>query len=249
MKKIYFLVIILFSLPLFAQNETLFEEGNTAYNEGDYATAINKYEQILENGETSSEVYYNLGNAHFKANNLAPSIYYYEKGLQLNPNDTDLLNNRAIAQNMVIDDVEGVQETGAFRLWNEAVSSLGYNEWAWIAITFAVFFAILFLLYYISTKSGLKRTFFGLSILSLLATLITLTFAFQQKDHFSNNNYAIIFSSQAPVYAEPSLRGDEIFVLHEGTKIEVQETYQNWVKFELSNGIQGWMDKSNVRSF
>lgn len=249
MKKLFFLLIIFVISPLFAQNEVLFEEGNTAYNEGDYATAINKYEQILENGETSSELYYNLANAHYKGNNIAPSIYYYEKALQLNPNDNDIANNLAIAQNMVVDDVEGTQETGAFRLWNEAVSSLGYNEWAWTAITFAIFFAILFLLYYLSTKSGLKRTFFTLSMLSLLATLITLTFAFQQKEQFSNNEYAIIFSGQAPVFAEPTLRGDEIFVLHEGTKIEVLETYQNWIKFELANGLQGWMDKDDVKMF
>lgn len=240
---------MLFCLPLFAQTEALFEEGNTAYNDGDYATAINKYEQILENGETSSELYYNLANAHYKANNVAPSIYYYEKALQLDPNDTDILNNLAIAQNRVVDDVEGAQETGAFRIWNGAVSSFGYNEWAWTAITFSVFFTILFLLYYLSIKSRLKRTFFTFSMLSLLAALITLTFAFQQKDQFSNNDYAIIFASQAPVYAEPTLRGDEIFVLHEGTKIEVLETYQDWVKFELANGLQGWMEKIDIKFF
>lgn len=249
MKKIIYLFVIVFSLPLFAQNETLFEEGNRAYNEGDYATAINKYEQILENGETSSELFYNLGNAHYRANNLAPSIYNFEKALQLDPNDTDIQNNLAIAQNMVVDDVEEAQETGVSRIWNDAVSSLGYNEWAWIAITFAVFFSILFLLYYISTKSGLKRTFFTFSMLSLLVALITLIFAFQQKDQFTNDNYAIIFSSQAPVYAEPTLRSDEIFVLHEGTKIEVLETYQNWIKFQLGNGIQGWMDKTDAKFF
>lgn len=250
MKKFLIFLMLLtavWSLP--AQNETIFEEANLAYNQGDYPTAIGKYEQILENGKTSSELYYNLANAHYKVNNVAPSIYFYEKALQLDPNDTDIRNNLALARNRVIDDVQGEQETGISRIWNALVTSLGYNEWAWVAITFAFLFTTFFLLYYLSSKSGLKRTFFSLSMISLLVGFITLTFAFQQQSHYGNNNYAIIYSQNAPVYAEPTLRSNEVFVLHEGTKIEVMETYQNWIKFELPNGLQGWMEQTDVKLF
>jgi len=116
MKKFLFL-IILWTLPALAQNESLFDKANSAYNEGNYEIAIDNYEQILENGETSAALYYNLGNSYYKLNNLAPSIYYYEKALQLDPNDNDIRNNLAIAQNLVIDDVAAPASSGLFNIW------------------------------------------------------------------------------------------------------------------------------------
>lgn len=86
-------------------------------------------------------------------------------------------------------------------------------------------------------------------MINILVAMFSLIFAFQQKSEFSNNNYAIIFSEEAVVRGEPTLRSDQIFVLHEGTKVEILETYQDWIKFELPNGLQGWMDKTDVKFF
>lgn len=238
-----------FGFSLVAQNKELFEEGNTAYNKGDYSLAIENYMQIIEGGEISAELYFNLANAHYKLNNVAPGIFYYEKALQLDPNDPDIRNNLAIAQKLVIDDVSPAETTGISRIWNNIVMFLGYNEWAWSAITFSILFVVLFLLYYLNSRSGLKRTFFTLAMFSVLIAFISLVFAFQQKSQFDNSNYAIVFSQEAPVREEPTLRSNEIFVLHEGTRIQILETYQDWIKFELANGLQGWMDKNDAKSF
>lgn len=248
MKK-YLFLIILWTVPILAQNETLFEKGNAAYNEGDYETAKNSYEDILEKGETSAGLYYNLANSHYKLNNIAPSIYYYEKALQLDPNDSDIRNNLAIAQNMVIDDVGAPQSSGILGIWRNSIAILGYNAWGWAAIIFSFGFALLFVLYYFSNKSLVKRILFSFSVVCIFLTVFSLIFAFQQKSEISNNDYAIIFSQEAAVRDEPTLRSSESFFLHEGTKVRILETYQNWIKFELPNGLQGWMDKSEVKQF
>lgn len=117
-----------------AQNNSLFEEGNAAYNESNYTDAIRHYEQILENGEESAEVYFNLANAHYKLNNVAPSVYYYEKALQIDPGDKDIQNNLAFAENMVMDDIQEVEKSGFDRIWNNIISVLSYNQWAWLAV-------------------------------------------------------------------------------------------------------------------
>lgn len=246
MKHLFYL-IMLFTLPILGQNLNHFEEGNKAYNEGEYQAAINSYEKILENGETSAEVYFNLGNAHYKLNNIAPSVYYYEKALQLNPNDKDIRDNLAFAQNMVLDDIEEEESTGLAGLWRDSVSVLGYNQWAWLAVTCSILFAVLFLVYYFSRKTFLKRLFFTLSMVLIFFSVLSVVFAFQQKEYATGGQYAIIFSEEAGVRGEPTLRGEEIFTLHEGTKIEVLETYQDWIRFELANGIQGWMDKNYIK--
>lgn len=246
MKRIIYL-IFLFVTPLFAQEQELFDKGNTAYNDGDYKAAINYYESILDSGQTSAELYFNLANSYYKSNNIAPSIYYYEKALQLNPNDPDIRNNLEFARNMVLDDIQEVEKTGLSRIWRETISILSYNEWAWLAVTFSVLFAVFFLIYYFSRRSLLKRVFFSLSMFGLVLCILAVVFAFQQRHYYTSDQFAIIFSEEAEVRSEPTLRSDEIFTLHEGTKVEVLETYQNWIKFELSNGIQGWMVKDYLK--
>ena len=244
-KLVYLLFICFFSLS--AQNKDLFQKANTAYNEGNYSDAINNYELILENGETSAELYYNLANAHYKLSHIAPSVYYYEKALQLNPGDSDVKNNLEFAQRMLIDEIEEVPKTGLLKITNKLISVLSFNGWAWTAVIGSILFAAFFLLYYFSNSSRQKRLFFTTSIIGLILMLSALIFAFQQREFNENSQFAIIFSEEAIIRNEPTLRSNEILMLHEGTKVKILETFQNWIKFELANETQGWMDKSDVR--
>ncbi|HZJ35021.1 MAG TPA: tetratricopeptide repeat protein [Gillisia sp.] len=244
-KIVYLLFICFFSLS--AQNKDLFQEANTAYNEGNYSEAINNYERILKNGETSAELYYNLANAHYKLTHIAPSVYYYEKALQLDPGDPDIKNNLGFAQKMLIDEIEIVPKTGLSKIINKLISVLSFNGWAWTAVIGSSLFATFFLLYYFSNSSRRKRLFFTTSIIALILILSALIFAYQQQEYRKNSQFAIIFSEEAIVRNEPTLRSNEILTLHEGTKVKILETFQNWIKFELANDIQGWMDKSDVR--
>lgn len=247
MKSVLFYFLMLFCIPLMAQNEALFEEANKDYNAGNYQEALENYQQILSNGETSAALYFNLANAHYKLNNIAPSVYYYEKALQLKPNDEDIVNNLEFARNMVIDDIAEVPETGLSKMVNTMISKLSFDGWAWMAIASAVIFAIFFLLYYFSAGTKFKRLFFGVSILFLIVSLGSVGFAYQQQLSIQNSQYAIIFSEEVAVRSEPNLRSDELFLLHEGTKLKVLESFQDWIKLELSNGAQGWITKNEVR--
>jgi len=103
----------------FSQNSQLFEEANTLYNEAQYYEALDKYTQILDSGEHSAELYFNMGNAHYKLNNIAPSIYFYEKALLLKPNDKEIKNNIAFARNMTIDAIDKVPEIGFSSIVNK----------------------------------------------------------------------------------------------------------------------------------
>ncbi|WP_373057414.1 tetratricopeptide repeat protein [Zunongwangia sp. H14] len=246
MKRIVYLLLFL-SISLFAQNEGTFEEANEAYSNGNYEEAIDKYNKILESGEASAALYYNLGNAHYKLNHLAESIYNYEKALLRNPGDEDIKNNIKFARNMAIDDIQEVDRSGFSESVNNLISTFTANSWATIAIIFCALFAAFFLAYYFMQKPLLKRIFFGISIVMVLCGFLSIYFAYAREEIMENNQYAIIFSEEAQVRNEPSLRGDEAFLLHEGTKARVLEDYQEWVKIELANGNQGWINKENIK--
>ena len=247
MRKLIYLCFLLFSFAGFSQNDDLFEEANSAYQSGDYQNAVIFYEEILDNGETSAELYYNLGNAHYKMNNVAPSIYYYEKALQLDPTDEDIKNNIEFARNMAIDDIEEVEQTGINQWFNGLISTYSYSTWAVIAIIFSILFVALFLLYYFTYTSLYKRLLFTGAMLAILLCGLSVIFAFQQQSYIQENQYAIIFGEEVEVRDEPNLRGDASFELHEGTKAKVLEDYQEWARIELANGAQGWVKNSAIK--
>ncbi|GAA4311019.1 tetratricopeptide repeat protein [Pontixanthobacter gangjinensis] len=247
MRKLILICILFLSFTGFTQNEALFEEANAAYQDGNYEAAINTYEQIIDNGEISAELYFNLGNAHYKMNHVAPSIFYYEKALQLDPTDKDIKNNIEFARNMAIDDIEKVEETGMNQWMNGLISTFNFSTWAVISIVLSVLFVILFLLYYFTYRPLYKRILFAGAMLSILLCVISVIFAFQQEAYIQDNQYAIVFQEEIDVREEPNLRGEASFELHEGTKARVLEDYQDWYRIELANGAQGWVNKEGLR--
>tara|TARA_B100000929_G_scaffold9379_3_gene7919 strand:+ start:4585 stop:5334 length:750 start_codon:yes stop_codon:yes gene_type:complete len=247
MKKIFFILLVFCTTIGFGQNEALFEQANKAYADGNYEDAIKKYESILDKGETAVSLYYNLANAHYKLNHIAPSIYYYEKALQLAPNDADVKNNIQFARNMAMDDIEDVQRTGIAKTIDDLIATFSFNTWAMLAIVFMVLFVILFLFYYYGRTTLSKRIFFITSMVSILLCIVSVYFAFSQQNIQLNNNYAIVFAEEAGVRSEPNLRGEPAFLLHEGTKAKLLEKYQEWYKIEIADGKQGWMLKENLK--
>ncbi len=247
MKKIFLIILVFCTTIGFGQNETLFEDANKAYADGNYEEAITSYEKILNKGEASVSLYYNLANAHYKLNHIAPSIYYYEKALQLAPNDSDVKNNIQFARNMAMDDIQSVERTGISKTIDNLIATFSFDTWAMFAIGFMLIFVILFLFYYYGRSTLVKRIFFIGSMLSILLCIASVIFAFSQQNIQLNNNYAIVFAEEAGVRSEPNLRGEPSFLLHEGTKAKLLENYQEWYKIEIADGKQGWTLKENLK--
>jgi tetratricopeptide (TPR) repeat protein len=248
MKRLFYVLILLLTTIGFSQNEVLFEKGNNLYNEGKYAEAIDAYKAILKTEKHSAELYFNMANAHYKLNNVAPSIYYYEKALRLAPNDTDIKNNLAFAKNMTIDAIDMVPEAGFSKLIKNATNYMTFDGWAKTSVTFVLCFVILFLVYYFAYTSLRKRLAFIGSMASLFLFVITLTLAFHKFNLDKNDKPAIVFVQESKVKAEPNLRSEESFRLHEGTKVQVLDTVKNWKKIKLADGKTGWVSEDDIKS-
>ena len=94
MYNMFKLFLIIFFLISQSQDDVIFDQGNSSYNQGNYNEAIEKYTSIINNGSESSELYYNLGNAYYKINDIANSIFYFEKSLLLDPNNNETKNKK-----------------------------------------------------------------------------------------------------------------------------------------------------------
>ena len=247
MKKSLYIVVLFLSTIVTAQNETLFEQGSTLYNDGKYAEAIDKYNAILDSGEHSEALYFNLGNAHYKLNNIAPSIYYYEKALQLSPNDADVINNMAFAKNMTIDAIDVIPDVGFSKIINNVIHLLSFDDWAILAVVSVLLFVVLFLFYYFTYSTSKKRLAFIGSLASLFIMFLTLTLAFQKYNLVKKDKPAIVYVQESQVKSEPNLRSKEAFRLHEGTKVQILDTVNDWKKIKLTDGKIGWISSQDIK--
>ncbi|WP_224484180.1 SH3 domain-containing protein [Robertkochia aurantiaca] len=235
------------SLQAQQEERLLFEQANDLYNQGEYDKAIDAYRQILQQGEHSAAVYYNMANSYYKLNEIAPSIYFYEKALLLDPENDDVRNNLAFARNMTIDAIEELPETGWSRFSRDYIGALSYNQWGIAAIILVNLFVIFFLVYYFSTEQLRKRGFFVAAMSCLFLCLIAVTFAYQQYGYEASRNPAIIFAEEVAVQSEPNPGSTEVFTLHEGTKVQVINSLDRWKEIRLADGKTGWLPASELR--
>lgn len=236
-----------FDASAFAQNNTKFQEANELYGKGEFELAIDTYQSILETGVHSAELYFNLANSHYKLNNVAPSIYYYEKALQLNPEDKDIQNNLAFAQNMTIDAVAEVSEVGFDKIYKNWVNAYSFDSWSRLAIAFSVAFVILFLVYYFSRNTVKKRLSFVLGFSCVAASMFTLFMAFKKFDLDQKNIAAVVFDKSIDIKSEPNSESSNLFRLHEGTKIKVLDSVSDWYRIELPDGLTGWIPSNAIK--
>ncbi|MBT8246103.1 MAG: tetratricopeptide repeat protein [Winogradskyella sp.] len=248
MKAVLVLFLCCFSVFNNAQNEAIFEEGNTLYNQGKYAEAVDKYEVLLKSDKESAALYFNLGNAHYKLNNIAPSIFYYEKAKLLKPSDKEIQNNLSFAQNMTIDAIDKVPEVGFSRLFNNLINRFSADTWAKIAVGGVLLFVLLFLFYHFAYATTQKRIAFVISLFSIILSLFSVIMAFQKSSLEKKNNPAIVFAQETRVKADPNKTSEELFRLHEGTKVQVLEAYNNWYKIEIADKTTGWIPSEDIKT-
>ncbi|PKG53517.1 tetratricopeptide repeat protein [Olleya sp. 1-3] len=244
----YILYIFLFFCgSITAQDQSVFDQANALYNDGKFQDAIDKYQSIVDGNQHSAEVYFNLANAHYKLNNVGPSIYYYEKALQLKPEDADILNNMEYAKQMTVDAVQEVPELGFSRFFNKVTNLFSFDDWAKLAIALMVIFVVLLLVYYFTYSTQSKRVSFILGFVFLFLSLSSVGLAFQKQALNNRDNPAIVFAQKSEVKTEPNLSGNEAFTLHEGTKVLVLDTINNWKKIKLADGKTGWISAKDIK--
>ena len=243
-----FFIVSTLSLKAQAPVSTLFEEGNTAYNNGDFFKAVTLYEQTLLTGKHSASLYFNLGNAYYRLNKVAESIYNYEKARQLDPENEDFKVNSAFAQNMTIDAIEPLPESQLSQVQNSLYALASASIWSKIVVLFVWLFAIFFSIYLLNKTIKLKRIFFVLSLFSLILFLSSFTIKFFANAEQENKKYAIIFSNEINIWSEPNLRAEIQFTLHEGTKVELLDSLDEWEKIRIANGSEGWIKNASLKS-
>jgi hypothetical protein len=244
-------LLLMLTLPLFSLADdkvnALFEKGNQLYAKGQYPQAAQTYMQILNDGYLSAVIYYNAGNAYYKMDDMPSAILYYEKAHKLAPNDEAISINIQLANLKIADKIEAQPEFFVNRWWHSFILFLPAGKLAGIStLLFIAGFGLL--IWYLFTGSYiLKRITFYTGVVVILAGIIFSFMANRQVSYFDGHHQAIVFSSSVIVKGSPDLNAKPLFVIHNGTKISITQTNQNWIEIQLPNGNSGWITVDNVK--
>lgn len=244
---VFILGLSLFSPHLkAADNQALYTAAQHAYQSMDYPKAISLYQQILASEYSSSEVFFNLGNAYFKTDSIGRSIQYYEKARKIVGDEEDLMHNLKMAHSKTVDKIEPMPEFVVTSTWKNIVNQFSADSWAnYTLINFALVFVAL-MLFHLVQQSHLKKTFFSLAVLLVLLSGLFYLLAKGRTIADNSINQGVLILTSASVKSAPQLNSTDIFVIHEGTVFKIIEQQTNWIKIRLDNGNLGWIQKNAI---
>lgn len=236
-----------FLLPLTSSAITK-ADADSAYIHEEYQKAIDGYEALLKKG-ASAELYYNLGNAYYRTENITRAVLNYERALLLSPSDPDIRFNLQMARSKTIDKIVPEQEMFFVTWYRSLVNMASVDGWAMIALVCLGLAIILALVYLFSDRIWLRKVGFFGAFLMIIVFVCSNLFAHQQKDQLVNRKGAIITESAVTVKSTPAKNGVDLFILHEGTKVTIIDaSMKEWKEIRLADGKEGWVETKQMEA-
>lgn len=221
--------------------DSLFAEANNSYSQQEYSASIDLYQQIIDTGYTSFELYYNLGNAYYKNGNYSKAILYLEKAKILEPSNEEVNFNLQKANAYTIDRVDIIPELLIVSWMQKFILMFTSNQWSVIALIAFLMALFLMYMYFINGQRNRKVMFFSIATLTILIAVLSFTFSVKTKNYIENSDTAIVMSSTVTVKGSPDDNGVNVFIIHEGTKLRILRSIGNWYEIKLADGKQGWL--------
>lgn len=225
-----------------------FARANEYYRNTNYSQAIKEYEKVLSSGYESPELYFNLGNAYYKSGQIAPAILQYERALRLAPFDEDIEFNLAVAQTKIIDKIEPAPRLFIVQWWKSFANLASSEMWGMLTIVLLWVFIAIIISFVLVYRSGIKKTLFISGIIVVACFILTATLTIRQFRLETGANGAIVFAATVTVKSAPQDNSNDLFVLHEGTKVEVTETFGEWKKIRIADGNVGWLRTNTIHN-
>lgn len=223
-----------------------FEQANQLYRDGKYAGSAELFEQILRQGYESPELYFNLGNAYFKSENLPAAILSYERAYRFSPNDEDVRYNLRIVNLRITDKIEPIPKLFFVEWWESFMNLTSSGGWAAAVIASGWLVALCASLFVVLRSEFIRRLLFMCGLVLLFVALTAGLCGYQRYHAEYGTLHAIVFTRSIPVKSAPDAGSVDLFVLHEGVKVELLDTVGNWKKIRLPDGKVGWLTIDNI---
>ena len=239
------LVLLFVSISLSASTVTR-QQADSAYAQEHYQQAISDYETLLKQG-VSAELYYNLGNAYYRTDQMPKAVLNYERALLLSPGDADIRFNLQMARSKTIDKITPESEMFFVTWYRSLVNLMSVDAWARTALIALAIAIILALAYLFSDRIWLRKVGFFGALLLVVVFLLSNLFAFHQKRKLTYRTGAVIMTTSVPVKSTPSKNGTDLFILHEGTRVTITDnSMKDWKEIRVDDGKEGWIETNMI---
>lgn len=246
---LFVMTVAIYVMPIYAASpDLLFQAGNKAYLDGNYQKALSNWQSIEAMEYEGAELFYNMGNSHYKLSHVGLAILYWEKSLKISGEDEDLMVNLAIAETNLTDQIE---------------KSVSLPVWGWIAEIRALFsdtllsisavilgmmiFGILSLRRWVVRGNIMRKFLKGTLSAMIVLIILNLTLIMLQVRDERATRQGIIIQSAAEIFSAPAVgTGTLLFTLHEGTKVSVLRGLEGWYEISFGSGKQGWVTSDKI---
>ncbi len=248
----FFLLLIggLMATLLAIASPDILDEASEAYRKDDYKKSIELYERVitehLAKGEESPELYYNLGNAYFRDNQIGKAILNYNRALLLSPGDSDIRHNLRFANTRIEDKIVPSNRFFLADWFNSIQNLFNSNTWGIIAIVLFFLFLGCMSIFLFVRILWMRKSAFYTGIVIFVLVIAANVFAFNQKNVRIHRNSAVIMAPAVSIRTSPDPNSKELFQLHEGTTVKIRKTDGDWHEIEIANGSVGWIPKEYI---
>lgn len=250
MKKTIILILAAVVMPFVAWAEgdvdAQWDRANRLYSAGDYNGAIVTYDSIVNQGLQSAPLYYNLAGACFKAGRNGHAILNYHRALRLDPSNEDVAHNLAYVESFVKDNIDEIPTGFLSRTMTSLRRTLSADAWGVCSIVALGVMLVAAGLFVLAQRRRLRKAGFVVAIVSLLVTIGAMIFGSAARSELLSENEAVVLDSATSVKASPEATSKDLFVLHEGTKVEVLDSYGDWNEIRIADGNKGWILTSAI---
>jgi tetratricopeptide (TPR) repeat protein len=249
MIRIYFIIIAV-SLSLTTKAfdaKKLILEANDNYAKSEFAVAAQKYQAVVDSGYSSADLYFNLGNAYYKSKSLKNAILNYERAKLLDPSHSEVNFNLEMAKSQTLDKIEAMPEL-FFITWGKWFRNIFSSfTWSVFSVLFFIVGLALFLIYLLSSHLISKKVGFWTGTVLILFAVVSITCAYQSNKLIVERNTAIVYSPSVTVKSSPSDSGNNLFVIHEGTKVTMLDQVGVWREIRIADGNRGWVKITDIK--
>ena len=246
MKKILIYTILLVVSFSAHASTSRWEAGNRAYIDGNYEKAIEEYSVIIDGGEYSMKLYYNLANAYFKLGKMGKAILYYNKALRIAPSQEDIRHNLALAEAQTKDRITVIPEFFLNRWLRTVRNAMSCTAWSVLSLLSLALILVFALLFLLASRIRWRKVGFYCAMCAAVLFIVTTAFALSSRTDMLSHNEAIVLSSAISVKSSPDRSATDLFVLHEGTKVRILSEMDEWNEVVIADGKKGWVEAKNI---
>ncbi len=243
--KIYgILVTLLVCFNIHANENFELIKAEEAYASGEYDKALEIYNTALDRGYESADLYYNVANCYYRKGELAHSILNYERALRLEPSHEDAKHNLELAESKTVDKIDSLGRVFLVDWWYSICNIASSDTWGWICVVLFVLTLLSLSMYIFMRKLWVRKLGFSVSVIALFFTIISFCCASSRYNVESSQNEAIVFSQTVTIKSSPDNSGNDLFILHVGTKVNIKSRLGEWAEIITSDGNSGWLPAS-----